>query len=64
MNRPKASRAMDIQRATKKTPLIKAPRISALCQPYELLLEEGEVASLMVYNATTRDKTSLKEADV
>lgn len=33
MNRPKASRAIDTQRARRKTPLISAPKISALCHP-------------------------------
>ena len=56
---PSASRAMLTHSATRKTPLIRAPRISALCHPYELAAEEGEVASLIVYSATIRDRTSL-----
>jgi hypothetical protein len=59
MIRPRASSAIVAQRATRKTPLINAPRISALCHPYELALEDGDVASLIVYKATTRDRTSL-----
>lgn len=37
-----------------------APRISALCHPYELAADEGEVASLMVYKATRSERTSLR----
>ena len=59
MNRPKASSAMETQRATRKTPLISAPRISARCHPYEFSAEDGERASLIVYRATTRERTSL-----
>jgi hypothetical protein len=58
---PSASKAMLTQRATRKTPLMRAPRISARCQPYELLAEEGEVASLIVYKATIRERTSLQQ---
>lgn len=60
--RPIASRPMVVQRAMRKTPLMSAPRISARCQPYELAAELGEVASLMVYNATISDRTSLQSA--
>ena len=59
ITRPKASRAIDIQSATRKTPLISAPRISARCHPYEFAEDEGERANLIVYNATMRDRTSL-----
>lgn len=45
---PKASRAIDMQSATRKTPLISAPRISARCHPYELADDDGERASLIV----------------
>ena len=60
MNRPKASSAIETHRATRKTPLMSAPRISARCHPYELALDDGDVASLMVYRATTRESTSLR----
>lgn len=46
--RPTASRAMLTQRAMRKTPLMRAPRISARCHPYEFLAELGEVASRIV----------------
>jgi hypothetical protein len=58
--RPIASSAIVMQSATRKTPLISAPRISALCHPYELAADEGEVASLMVYKATRSERTSLE----
>lgn len=34
-----ASRKMEKHSASRKTPLMSAPRISALCQPYEYLFE-------------------------
>jgi hypothetical protein len=34
-NRPIASRDIEKQRARRKTPLMRAARISALCHPYE-----------------------------
>lgn len=46
--RPIASSAMVMHSATRKTPLISAPRISARCQPYELADEDGDVASFIV----------------
>lgn len=59
MNRPSASKAIETHKASKNTPLIRAPRISALCHPYELAEDDGEVASLIVYSATTSERTSL-----
>ena len=59
MTRPSASRAMDMQRATRKTPLMRAPRISARCHPYEFADDEGDRASLIVYRATMSERTSL-----
>lgn len=59
MNRPTASSAMVTQRATRKTPLMSAPKISARCHPYEFWSDDGEVASLMVYRATINESTSL-----
>ena len=59
MTRPSASRAIDIQRATRKTPLMSAPRISARCHPYEFADDEGDRASLIVYSATMSERTSL-----
>jgi hypothetical protein len=56
---PIASRKMDTHSATRNTPLMSAPRISARCHPYELADDEGEVASLIVYRATMRESTSL-----
>jgi hypothetical protein len=41
------SRKMLKQRARRKTPLMRAPRISARCQPYEYLDVDEAVASLM-----------------
>jgi hypothetical protein len=59
ITRPSASRAIDMQRATRNTPLISAPRISARCHPYEFADDEGDRASLIVYSATTSERTSL-----
>lgn len=59
MTRPRASSAIDMQRATRNTPLMSAPRISARCHPYEFAAEEGDRASLIVYSATIRERTSL-----
>jgi hypothetical protein len=36
-----------------------APRISARCHPYEFADDDGDRASLMVYNATMSERTSL-----
>lgn len=48
------------QSARRKTPLIKAPRTSARCQPYENLEEEADdSASLRACSATMRLQTSL-----
>ena len=59
MNRPIASKPIVTHNASRNTPLISAPRISARCQPYELALDDGDVASLIVYSATMRERTSL-----
>jgi hypothetical protein len=59
MTRPSASRAIDIQRATRNTPLMSAPRISARCHPYEFADDEGDRANLIVYKATMSERTSL-----
>jgi hypothetical protein len=59
ITRPSASRAIDIQSATRNTPLMSAPRISARCHPYEFADDDGDRASLMVYNATMSERTSL-----
>lgn len=59
MNRPIASKPIVTHNASRNTPLISAPRISARCHPYELALDDGDVASLIVYSATMRERTSL-----
>jgi hypothetical protein len=47
-NRPIASREIEKQRARRKTPLMRAARISALCHPYEYReSEELSLESLM-----------------
>ena len=60
MIRPSASKAMLMHNASKKTPLMSAPRISARCQPYEFALDEGAWANLMAYSATIRERISLQ----
>lgn len=58
--RPTASTPILAHSAMRNTPLIRAPRISARCHPYELADELGLVASLIVYSATIRERTSLR----
>lgn len=56
-----ASSMMLTHSATRKTPLISAPRISARCHPYEFVEVEGEVASLIAYSATINEMMSLSD---